>query len=157
MKTKEEQIAKELAKADMKKDAPAKKKVTSKVKAKVKEATESKLKKDFQKEKAAKDDKVSALYRDEVYADLHPKQRKSFRMKARRTRNTFAKNIISLAKKKDQKELQAEVKNFMIFYKENYKVNDLTVTSLSAKNNDDDTEVLLNEALSIIKKMKVAK
>ena len=102
-----------------------------------------------------KANKVSTLYKDAIYLNLNKKERKSLRMKLRRKRNAFAKDIIAMHKAKKVKERNELIKTFNSFYKTFYKLNDLSFNSLSAKNNDDDTFILINEMLQIIKKVKV--
>ena len=80
---------------------------------------------------------------------------KALRQKVRKERNAFAKDIISLKEAKDMKERKILIKTFISFYKTFYKVNDMSLSSLSAKNNDDDTSLLLNEMLKVIKKDKI--
>ena len=100
-------------------------------------------------------EKVSLIYKDEVYKDLNDKQRKSLRQKVRKKRHAFAKDIIALNDAKEDKLLKESIATFIKFYKTFYKLNDLTLSSLSAKNNDDDTSLLLNAMLKVINEAKV--
>ena len=109
---------------------------------------------EFKTSSDAKANKVSTLYKDEVYADLNKKEKKAFRMKIRRKRNNILKDIISFHKAKDAKAKAEALKTFNSFYKTFYKLNDLSLNSLCNTNSDDDTKALINEALLIIKKAK---
>ena len=110
----------------------------------------------------AKGSKGSTLYKDEVYNELNDKDKKKLRRIARHKRNAFAKDIIFLNdelkalkvakdKKAKKEELSTLINSFNKFYAMIYKLNDLSFNSLSAKNNDDDTYVLINNMLIIIK------
>ena len=113
------------------------------------------LKKFSLKSKGNKGSKESTLYKDAIYMQLNAKERKSLRMKVRRQRNNFAKHIIKAFKEKQNEELNTLIKDFNLFYKTFYKVNDLSFHSLSAKNNDEDTYELINDMINVIKKHKV--
>lgn len=120
-----------------------------------KEVSANDLLNDFKSKVSANKDKISSLYKDEIYKDLSKEEKKSLRMKIRRKRNALLKGIIALHKEGKKDELKEEVSTFISFYKAFYKVNDLSATSLSANNKDEDTSLMINEALSIIKEMKV--
>ena len=79
---------------------------------------------------------------------------KKIRTKIRNKRNIYANNVIHYAKNKNLIELKNEIKNFNIFYKETYLLNDYSLKSISNTNSDDDTKKLLITFLEIIKNLK---
>lgn len=79
---------------------------------------------------------------------------KKIRTKVRNQRNIFANNVIHYAKNKNLIELKNEIKNFNIFYKETYLLNDYSLKSISNNNSDDDTKKLLITFLEIVKNLK---
>lgn len=80
-------------------------------------------------------------------ADINGEQGKKFRNSLRNKIQKFANNITVFASmqqknKKDETvilKLKNEVKAFNIFYKENYQINDFSIKSISASNNDGKT------------------
>lgn len=120
-----------------------------------KEVSANEILSNFKSNVIAIKEKESSLYKDAIYKDLSKEEKKSLRMKIRRKRNALLKGIILLHKEGKKDELKEEINTFISFYKTFYKVNDLSASSLSANNKDEDTSLMINEALSIIKEMKV--
>lgn len=91
---------------------------------------------------------------DKLSKEDKSKKSKSFRTSARKKRNQFSNNVILFAKSKRIDELKKEIKNFNIFYKKTYSLNDYSLLSFCRKNSDDDTKENLNLFLSIVKQLK---
>ena len=90
------------------------------------------------------------MYKFEL-SKLDAKQQKRERTKLRNKRNKFANNVILHFQKKNESELRKEIDLFKEFYKANYILNDYSLISLSSNNRDEDTKILLNSFLDIVK------
>ena len=114
------------------------------------------IKKPSNKAPNSKADKGSLIYKDAIYKGLIAKDKKSLRQKLRKTRNKLIKQIISLKGAKLKADRAAATTLFIKFYKANYKLNDLSIQSLSAKQKDKDTDLMIKEFLQILKRDKVS-
>jgi hypothetical protein len=85
--------------------------------------------------------------------DIKGKLGKQFRSKQRNKIEKFANNITVFAKFNKLEDLKNEIKNFDINYKENYKINDYSLQSIS-QSSDETNKSYLTLMLDIIKEIK---
>ena len=83
-------------------------------------------------------------------SDISSEKGKKWRNHKRSKIAKFANNILIFAKIKDEEKLKNEIAQFLQFYKEFYKLNDLSFASLS-HSKDEGKEKNLSLALQIIK------
>lgn len=85
-------------------------------------------------------------------ADINGDKGKRFRSSKRTALNRFCNNIFVYAKTNNSEQLKKEISSFETFYKENYKLNDYSINSLTRKADEKtkDIELMLN----IIKEVK---
>lgn len=88
---------------------------------------------------------------------INAKQGKQFRSKLRTKLNNFTNNIFLFAKQNRVDELKTEIKNFDSFYKENYLLNDYSLSSLTNINEDKEKFANIKLMLDIINEVKNAK
>lgn len=88
------------------------------------------------------------MTKDEISGD----KGKKFRNHLRRKLEGFANNILFFAKGKKMDDLKKEIDAFMIHYKTFYRINDLSLSSLSQSRNEKKS-AHLSLALTIIKGM----
>lgn len=69
-------------------------------------------------------------------SDINSEKGKKFRNAIRNGLKRHANNIWSFAKTKDLGKLQAEIELFEVFYKEKFKLNDLSLASLTQTTNE---------------------
>jgi hypothetical protein len=86
---------------------------------------------------------------------INEKEGKQFRAKQRNKIKTFANNISLNAKFNKIEELKKEVENFVVYYKERYRINDFTINSISQKDAEKTGDIEL--MLSVVKKVIAAK
>lgn len=85
--------------------------------------------------------------------DINSEKGKKFRNSLRTKLKRFSNNIFVFAKINEVEKLNNEVKEFDIFYKENYQINDYSATSISqSKNEVKEQDIVL--MLQIIKEVK---
>jgi len=108
------------------------------------------------KDKPKKVKQDSHIYKEAIYGALNAKDKKTYRRKARKSRNKFIKLIPTLKGAKHKEELKAQAALFNKFYKATYKLNDLSIVSLCAMNSDQDTKEGIKSMLNVLKKMKVS-
>lgn len=77
---------------------------------------------------------------------------KTFRSKLRRKVESFANQIFIALRTKDAEKLQTSISAFEVFYKENYKVNDFSLQSISQKKENTESIVTMLEIIKESKK-----
>lgn len=93
---------------------------------------------------------------DFSHADINAEKGKKHRNKLRSKMQKFANNIFVFTKTNQPEKLKAEINLFFAFYKENYKINDLTLNSIS-NSKDEQTTKDLSLMLEIIKEVETKK
>ena len=86
--------------------------------------------------------KKSDIYKEEIFSELSDKEKKVARKKFRNT-------ILSLSESLTQEKLK---KAFLDFYKQVYKVNDFSLSSVCSENMKETNKEILKKALQIVKK-----
>lgn len=82
--------------------------------------------------KEKKDKESLYLYPDGfLKSDISSEKGKKYRNGLRNKLKKFSNNILIFAKIKDAEKLQKEIADFMIFYKEKFRINDLSLSSIS--------------------------
>jgi len=101
--------------------------------------------------------KYSELIKD--YANLskeeQKKQTKQLRKKIRKQRNVLLFGICEAFKQKNNTVLKDLIKQFNIFYKETYLLNDYSLNSIARNSSDKENLILFNISLNIIKNFKI--
>lgn len=93
--------------------------------------------------------KKSDIYREEIFSELSDKEKKIARKKIR---NTILSLSESLVQEKDKTRLEKLKKAFLDFYKQVYKVNDFSLSSVCSENMKETNKDILKKALQIVKK-----
>ena len=93
--------------------------------------------------------KRSDLYKEEIFSELSDKEKKVARKKFR---NTILSLSESLMQEKDKTRLEKLKKAFLDFYKQVYKVNDFSLSSVCSENMKETNKEILKKALQIVKK-----
>lgn len=93
--------------------------------------------------------KRSDLYKEEIFSELSDKEKKVARKKFR---NTILSLSESLTQEKDKTRLEKLKKAFLDFYKQVYKVNDFSLSSVCSENMKETNKEILKKALQIVKK-----
>lgn len=93
--------------------------------------------------------KKSDIYKEEIFSDLSDKEKKVARKKFR---NTILSLSESLTQEKDKIRLEKLKKAFLDFYKQVYKVNDFSLSSVCSENMKETNKEILKKALQIVKK-----
>lgn len=93
--------------------------------------------------------KRSDLYKEEIFSELSDKEKKVARKKFR---NTILSLAESLMQEKDKTRLEKLKKAFLDFYKQVYKVNDFSLSSVCSENMKETNKEILKKALQIVKK-----
>lgn len=93
--------------------------------------------------------KKSDLYKKEIFQDLSDKEKKIARKKFRNTILSLSENLIQ---EKDKTHLEKLKKAFLDFYKQVYKVNDFSLSSVCSENMKETNKEILKKALQIVKK-----
>lgn len=94
--------------------------------------------------------KKESIYKETIFEGLNDKQKKSARKKIRNYVHAIFESIITKSNEKKTKELNDLITSFVDFYKETYKINDFSFSSLASENTKD--KETINNALTIIKK-----
>lgn len=93
------------------------------------------------------------IYNESVYADcVNDKDKKSVRRKIRNLLDNFLGSIIK--SEKNPTLCKQNVKQFLIFYQNVYKVNDFSLSSISSNNKDEIKKKNLLKMLELVKKYK---
>lgn len=93
--------------------------------------------------------KKSDIYKEELFSDLSDKEKKVARKKFR---NTILSLSESLTQEKDKTRLEKLKKAFLDFYKQVYKVNDFSLSSVCSENMKETKKEILKKALQIVRK-----
>lgn len=93
--------------------------------------------------------KKSDIYKEEIFQELSDKEKKVARKKFRNTTLSLSE---SLTQEKDQTRLEKLKKAFLDFYKQVYKVNDFSLSSVCSENMKETNKEILKKALQIVKK-----
>lgn len=93
--------------------------------------------------------KKSDIYKKEIFSELSDKEKKVARKKFR---NTILSLSESLTQEKDKTRLEKLKKAFLDFYKQVYKVNDFSLSSVCSENMKETNKEILKKALQIVKK-----
>ena len=94
--------------------------------------------------------KKESIYKETIFEGLNDKQKKSARKKIRNYVHAIFESIISKSEEKKTKELNDLVTSFVDFYKETYRINDFSFSSIASENTKE--KDIINNALAIIKK-----
>lgn len=100
--------------------------------------------------KTNKGTKKESIYKEEIFAELSDKEKKSARKKIRNFVGSIFESIIIADKENNKKSVTKLAKSFADFYVETYKVNDYSFASIASENTKD--KETINNALVIIKK-----
>lgn len=100
--------------------------------------------------KTNKGTKKESIYKESIFAELSDKEKKSARKKIRNFVGSIFESIIIADKENNKKSITKLANSFAEFYKETYKVNDYSFTSVASENTKD--KETINNALTIIKK-----
>lgn len=93
--------------------------------------------------------KKSDIYKEEILSELSDREKKIARKKFR---NTILSLSESLTQEKDKTRLEKLKKAFLDFYKQVYKVNDFSLSSVCSENMKETNKEILKKALQIVKK-----
>ena len=93
--------------------------------------------------------KKSDIYKEEIFQELSDKEKKVARKKFRNTIRSLSE---SLTQEKDKTRLEKLKKAFLDFYKQVYKVNDFSLSSVCSENMKETNKEILKKALQIVKK-----
>ena len=93
--------------------------------------------------------KKSDIYKEEIFSELSDKEKKVARKKFR---NIILSLSESLTQEKDKTRLEKLKKAFLDFYKQVYKVNDFSLSSVCSENMKETNKEILKKALQIVKK-----
>ena len=93
--------------------------------------------------------KKETIYKDSIFEGLSDKQKKSARRKIRNYIHSVFERLIAAKKENKKANITKLAKEFSEFYKETYKVNDYSFSSVASENTKE--KALINDALTIIK------
>ena len=93
--------------------------------------------------------KKSDIYKEEIFSKLSDKEKKVARKKFRNTILSLSETLIQ---EKDKTRLEKLKKAFLDFYKQVYKVNDFSLSSVCSENMKETNKDILKKALQIVKK-----
>lgn len=94
--------------------------------------------------------KKESIYKDSIFEGLDDKKKKSARKKIRNYVHSIFESLI-LAQKENKKSNVTKLANeFLVFYKETYRINDFSFSSIASENTKE--KELINNALVILKK-----
>lgn len=94
--------------------------------------------------------KKSDIYKEEIFSELSSDKEKKVARK--KFRNTILSLSESLTQEKDKIRLEKLKKAFLDFYKQVYKVNDFSLSSVCSENMKETNKEILKKALQIVKK-----
>lgn len=94
--------------------------------------------------------KKESIYKESIFEGLNDKEKKSSRKKIRNFVHSIFESLLSYEKEKNKAKITKLVKEFSDFYKETYKINDFSFSSLASENTKDKDTI--NNALAIIKR-----
>lgn len=94
--------------------------------------------------------KKETIYKDTIFEGLSDKEKKSARKRIRNYVHVIFESIIFSEKEKNKQNITKLANSFAEFYKETYKVNDYSFSSIASENTKD--KEVINNALAIIKR-----
>ena len=94
--------------------------------------------------------KKESIYKESIFEGLNDKEKKSSRKKIRNFVHSIFESLLTYEKEKNKAKITKLVKEFSDFYKETYKVNAFSYSSLASENTKDKDTI--NNALAIIKR-----
>ena len=94
--------------------------------------------------------KKETIYKDAIFEGLNDKEKKTARKRIRNYVHAIFESIIFSEKEKNKQSVTKLANSFAEFYKETYKVNDYSFSSVASENTKD--KEVINNALAIIKK-----
>lgn len=94
--------------------------------------------------------KKESIYKESIFEGLNDKEKKSSRKKIRNFVHSIFESLLTYEKEKNKAKITKLVKEFSDFYKETYKVNDFSFSSLASENTKNKDTI--NNALAIIKR-----
>lgn len=98
--------------------------------------------------------KKTEIYIESLFNGLNEKQKKSTRKKIRNNTFSLLESICKMYEQKDKEKLSKLIKAFKEFYKEVYKVNDFSFSSIASENTKDTKKEVLTKGLQIVKNFK---
>lgn len=98
--------------------------------------------------------KKTEIYIESLFNGLNEKQKKSTRKKIRNNTYSLLESICKMYETKEKEKLTKLVKAFKEFYKEVYKVNDFSFSSIASENTKDTKKEVLTKGLQIVKNFK---
>lgn len=98
--------------------------------------------------------KKTEIYIESLFNGLNEKQKKSTRKKIRNNTYSLLESICKMQKLKEKEKLAKLIKAFKEFYKEVYKVNDFSFSSIASENTKDVKKEVLTKGLNIVKNFK---
>lgn len=98
--------------------------------------------------------KKTEIYIESLFNGLNEKQKKSIRKKIRNNTYSLLESICKMQELKDKEKLAKLIKAFKEFYKEVYKVNDFSFSSIASENTKDTKKEILTKGLQIVKNFK---
>lgn len=94
--------------------------------------------------------KKETLYKEELFAGLSDKEKKSNRKRIRNYVHAIFESLLQAEKNNKKDNIKKLAKEFSEFYKETYKINDYSFASVASENTKN--KETINNALSIIKR-----
>ena len=94
--------------------------------------------------------KKETLYKEELFAELSDKEKKSARKRIRNYVHAIFESVLQEDKNNKKENVKKLANEFSEFYKETYKINDYSFSSIASENTKD--KETINKALSIIKR-----
>ena len=98
--------------------------------------------------------KKTEIYIESLFNGLNEKQKKSTRKKIRNNTYSLLESICKMYETKEKEKLTKLIKAFKEFYKEVYKVNDFSFSSIASENTKDTKKEVLTKGLQIVKNFK---
>lgn len=109
------------------------------------------IKSKIEEKTSSNNDTEIYIYSDDIKDNQN--KRKSFRNKMRTKRQNFENDILKFYSENKDNELKESIKQFLLFYKENYTTNDLSLYSIIKNNTDTDKMKKTEEFLKVIKEV----
>ena len=94
--------------------------------------------------------KKESIYKDSIFEGLDDKKKKSARKKIRNYVHSIFESLISAQKENKKANVTKLANEFLVFYKETYRINDFSFSSIASENTKE--KELINNALVILKK-----
>lgn len=94
--------------------------------------------------------KKESIYKEELFTGLSDKEKKSNRKRIRNYVHAIFESLLQAEKNNKKDNVKKLANEFSEFYKETYKINDYSFSSVASENTKD--KETINNALSIIKR-----